>query len=32
MKKWFALLLAALMLISTGAVAEEVYPIYTCGC
>ena len=28
MKKWIALLLAALMLISTGAVAEEVYPIY----
>ena len=28
MRKWIALLLAALMLISTGAVAEEVYPIY----
>lgn len=28
MKKWIALLLAAMMLISTSAVAEEVYPIY----
>ncbi len=28
MKKWFALLMAALMLVSSAAVAEEVYPIY----
>lgn len=28
MKKWFALLLSALMLLSSAATAEEVYPIY----
>lgn len=28
MKKWFAMLMAAMMLLSSAAVAEEVYPIY----